>query len=97
MFDDRLLSIWDRLLSSGPRAIPAEASRYLLQLGLGEGDRTRMEDLAERCQNGTLTQEERAELDAYSHAAAFLTILQSKARSSIRSIHAVSGNGAPAA
>ena len=45
---------------------------------------------------GTLTPDERAELEAYSHAAAFLNVLQSKARSSLRHSVAVSGNGTPA-
>jgi hypothetical protein len=97
MPDNAILSIWERVLQSGGGALPAEVASYILRLGLPESDRSRMTDLSEKAQDGTLTEEERAELEAYSHAAAFLTVLQSKARVSLRSAAPVTGNGTPAA
>lgn len=97
MPDNLILSIWERLLQPGAGPLPPEVAGYVLRLGLPEADRRRMGELAGKAQDGTLNPDERAELEAYSHAAAFLTILQSKARASLRSSVPVTGNGAPAA
>ena len=97
MADDFILSIWSRLLQSDAGAIPPEAASYFLRLRLPAEDRERMEELAQKSGEGTLTSDERTELETYSHASAFLTIIQSRARSSLRSSVPVSGNGTPAA
>lgn len=97
MPDNPVLSIWERVIQPGGGPLPAEVAGYLLRLGLPESDRTRVAELSAGAQDGTLTAEERAELEAYTHATAFLTVLQSKARVSLRSPAPVSGNGAPAA
>jgi hypothetical protein len=91
-----ILSIWDRLFPH-EGALPPELARYALRLGLSDEDRARMTALAEKNGDGTLAPDERAELEAYSHAAAFLSVLQSKARVALRSPAAVNGNGAPTA
>jgi hypothetical protein len=97
MPDNLILSIWERLLHPGGGSLPPEVASYVLRLGLPERDRSRMGELSEKAQDGSLGPDERAELEAYSHAAAFLTILQSRARLALRPTAAVTGNGAPAA
>lgn len=93
MIDDPIVTIWERLLFSGARPVPSEVARYILQLGMPLEDRERMNELGDKAQDDALTIEERAELEAYSHAAAFLSILQSKARGVQRNAILASSNG----
>jgi hypothetical protein len=44
-----------------------------------------MQELADRSSAGTLTSQERAELDGYLHIANFLAVLQSNARVALKS------------
>ena len=97
MSDDPVLSIWSRLLAPSGQALPPALAGYVLRLGFDNSDRSRMGALSEKSQSGSLTTEEREELDAYCHAAAFLSVLQSKARVALRTSAPVAGNGAPAA
>lgn len=97
MNDDPVLSIWSRLVSPSGQPLPPGLAGYVLRLGFDDGDRARMGELSEKAQAGSLSTEEREELDAYCHAAAFLSVLQSKARVALRSHAPVSSNGAPAA
>jgi hypothetical protein len=96
MSDDPVLAIWDRILTPAGHTLPPSLASHLLRLGFAESDRARMADLSEKSQAGSLTAEEREELDAYCHAAAFLSVLQSKARVALRA-QPVAANGAPAA
>ncbi len=57
-----------------------EAARSLLKLTFSEDDRKRVSRLLARNQDGRLTADERAELDEYLRADAFLSSLKSKAR-----------------
>jgi hypothetical protein len=61
-----------------------EAAEYLLSIGFADSDRRRMEELAERSQAGTLTDEEGAEYDSYLHIGNLLAVMQSKARVALR-------------
>jgi len=96
MADDPILAIWDRLLNT-PQPLPAGVASYILRLGFPDTDRSRMGDLSEKAQSGSLSSDETAELEAYCHAAAFLSVLQSKARVALKTGPAVSSNGTPAA
>lgn len=96
MADDPVLAIWDRILTPAGHPLPPNLAGHFLRLGFAEADRTRMGDLSEKAQSGSLTAGEREELDAYCHAAAFLSVLQSKARVALRA-QPVATNGAPAA
>jgi hypothetical protein len=97
MADDPILALWDRLLGTSAQPFPAGLAGYVLRLGFGEEDRTRMGELSEKAEGGSLSDDERAELEAYCHAAAFLSVLQSKARVALRSALPVNGHGTPAA
>lgn len=93
MTTDTLLSIWERAIPPGD-GLPLDAAREFLRITLAEEDRTRAADLSARAGTGTLTTDERAELEAFTHAAALLTILHSKARVALR---VGGGHGVPAA
>jgi hypothetical protein len=97
MPDDPILALWNRVLAPGGRALPPELAGYVLRLGFGDADRARLGELSDRSQAGALSTEERAELESYCHAAAFLSVLQSQARAALRTPYPVTGNGAPAA
>jgi hypothetical protein len=97
MPEDVILSIWDRVVRADGQPMSPEVAAQLLRLRLSDADRERVGALSRKAEDGTLSEGERAELEAYSHAAAFLTILQSKARVALRSAAPVSGNGTPAA
>ncbi|AMV23540.1 hypothetical protein VT84_03960 [Gemmata sp. SH-PL17] len=97
MADDPILSLWSRLISPTGHPLPPNLAGYVLRLGFDDGDRARMGELSEKSQAGTLSIDERAELEAYCHATAFLSVLQSKARVAIRTPSSISNNGTPAA
>ncbi len=97
MADDPILSIWSRLVSPAGQSLPPGLAGYVLRLGFDDGDRARMGELSEKSQSGLLSADERAELEAYCHASAFLSVLQSKARVALRTPALATGNGAPAA
>jgi hypothetical protein len=72
--------IWARLIESKKSEIPPEVARYLLSVEFGDGDRERMEYLADRCGQGALTPDEEAEFDSFLHVGNLLAVMQSKAR-----------------
>ena len=70
----------DRMLDPLGRALTPDAARQLAELRADAELQRRMDDLAERCNEGGLTPDERAEYEAYVTAAALIAVLQSKAR-----------------
>ena len=60
-----------------------ELAQYVIAMRFSDEQAARYEDLAYRNQEGSLTPDERAELDAFVAANTFLTILKSKARRSL--------------
>jgi hypothetical protein len=83
---NREAAIWARLIQSQPEELTPEAARYLLGLGFSESDRARMQELADRSQAGTLTEEEAAEFDSYLHIGNLLAVMQSRARLTLAQI-----------
>ena len=82
---NREADIWARLVRVQDDALPADVARFLLSIDFAEEDEERMQELADRSSAGTLTNQERAELDGYLHIANFLAVLQSKARAALKS------------
>jgi hypothetical protein len=76
-------AILDRLIAAGRQELPADAARYLLAIDFAPADRERMNELAGKAQDGTLSQEDAAELENYRHVSHLLALLQSKARKSL--------------
>jgi hypothetical protein len=62
----------------------AEHARYILSLTFSSKQLARYETLAEKANEGTLSEEESGEIDEFISANALLMILQSKARLSLK-------------
>jgi hypothetical protein len=62
------------------RVLTPEAARQLLDVRADEETQRRIDDLAEKCTEGSLTSEERSEYQGYISSFNFLTLLQAKAR-----------------
>ena len=76
--------VLDRLLDPVGRCLSQRSARELAGLRGDEEAQDRVRKLAEKCNEGTLSAEERAEYEAYVMAANIVAILQAKARSRLR-------------
>jgi hypothetical protein len=63
---------------------PPELARTLLELRFSAQQINRMDNLADKNNAGTLTEIERAEMENYARVGTFLSLLQSKARLSLK-------------
>ena len=70
----------DRLLDPVGRSLSVKAARELACLRADEEAQTRVSELAEKCNAGTLSADERTEYEACVMAANIVAILQAKAR-----------------
>ena len=82
--------ILNRLLRPDQPTLTPEAARSILAIEFPAEDRERMNDLAAKAREGTLTPEERAWIEGYERVGNFLSLMKSKARLSLRA----SANGA---
>jgi hypothetical protein len=86
MVADTEADILERVLDGDPTdALPPEVSRYLLTLAFRHDDQQRIEELADKSNEGALTPGERAELERYNRVRLWLVRLKSRAR------HALAG------
>jgi hypothetical protein len=60
------------------------ASRSILDIKLTQEDNRRLEVLADKARQGTLTTEETAELDSYRHVGRILELMKAKAKISLK-------------
>jgi len=74
---NRVLS---RLLEPVGRMMPLEFAEELAAMQAAPEVQARIDELAEKCNEGELTPEERAEYDAYVDAIDVISLLQAKAR-----------------
>lgn len=74
----------DGLLDPVVRCLTPRAARQLAGLRADEEAQARVHELAEKCNEGKLSAEERAEYEAYAMAANIVAILQAKARARMR-------------
>jgi hypothetical protein len=81
-------AIWSRLVEMRHEPISAETARYLLSFRLSEADHSRMQELMDKSNEGTLTREDEAEFDSYLNIADLLTVMHSQARLAMRSMGA---------
>ena len=77
-------AIWERVIDPNEEDLSPEAARFLLRLDFGEPDHARMQELAQKSNDGTLTADERVELQNYVRIGNVLALMQSKARLSLR-------------
>jgi hypothetical protein len=73
----------DRILEPVGRCLTPEVARALVGLRADAETQARIEELADKCTEGTLSPAERAEYEAYVTAIDFLAILQAKARGAL--------------
>ena len=71
----------NRLLDPVSRCFSDEGARELVNLRADAETQARVQELAEKCNEGTLSPEERSEYEAFVMAADIVAILQAKARS----------------
>ena len=81
---DRGAEILARTIKPRAGDLSVEAARSILSFRLSEDDRDRVNELAAKARSGTLTAEQRAELDEYERITGLLELMQSKARLSLR-------------
>ena len=84
--DDRTseIAIFARLIKADAGNLSRELARYILTLGFDEEDQARMNELAERNQEGALAAKEQVELQNFVKAGHLLALLHSKARRSLK-------------
>lgn len=73
-------AVLDRLLEPVSRCFTGEVARALLAVRVDELAQARVDELADKCDAGTLTPDERDEYDAHIQASTLIGILQAKAR-----------------
>ena len=73
-------NVLSQLLEPVGRMMPVEFARGLAALRATPEVQARIDELADKCNEGQLTAEERAEYDAYIDAIDVISILQAKAR-----------------
>jgi len=76
--------ILSRVIAPEAPTIPPDTARMILTFDFGQTDRERMNQLAEKAREGTLTVEEQAEIDCYERVGHFLSLLHAKARISLK-------------
>jgi hypothetical protein len=75
----------DRLLEPFSRCLNREAAERILQFQVDQDVQTRIDELAERANEGALTPEERSEYQDYVDAADMIAIFKLKARRLLQS------------
>jgi len=78
-------NILDRFLDPVGSYLTPEVARRLVRFRADARTQKRLDELAEKNQDGKLTEAEREEYDTFISAIDFVTVLQSKARSILKS------------
>jgi len=84
MIANTQMAILDRVIKPEANGITPDTARFILTMTFEPQDHERMDGLAEKARQGTLTDDDRAELDEYRRAADLLALLHSKARLALK-------------
>jgi hypothetical protein len=76
-------AVLSRLIGPERENLPVAAARAILKLDFEPRDHERMQELSLKAKEGTLTAEERAEIDAYERVGCLLDLMHSLARRSL--------------
>jgi hypothetical protein len=76
--------ILNRIIDPANPNLTPEAAKALLQFGYSETDHARVAELSRKSNEGSLSPEERRELESYVFVGDVLSMLKSKARASLR-------------
>jgi hypothetical protein len=90
LIESNFAEVWERTLHLSQGDLPPDAARYFLKLQFAEGDRARMDQLADKARTGSLADAEGAELEQYMLIGWFIDLVKSKARLSLGVQHALS-------
>ena len=77
-------TLWERLIEPEEQEMSSDAARHILTLKFAAADIERMNELAAKARQGTLTSEEDDELETYIRVGNRLSILKSKARQHLK-------------
>jgi hypothetical protein len=80
----RRLNLLEQVINSGTERMTPELARYFLTLDFPAESHARYAQLATKAQEGSLSKGEQAELEEFLSVNSFLTIIQSKARVSLK-------------
>lgn len=80
MQNERGSAVLNEMLEPLSRCFGLKTARALVGLRASERTQARVDELAEKCNEGQLTPDERAEYEAYVQASTLIGILQAKAR-----------------
>jgi uncharacterized protein YnzC (UPF0291/DUF896 family) len=75
-----------KLLAPLGRSLTPEVARALIHLRADSAVQERLDELADKSTEGTLTNDERAEYEIYIHAIDFISVLQTQARRLLKNI-----------
>ena len=78
------IAIFGRLIKADKTDLSRELARYILTLGFDEEDQNRMSELARKNQEGSLSSDEKAELENFVKVGHLLALLHSKASKSLK-------------
>ena len=81
-------AIMQRLVDPHRCGWTEQAARAVLQLSLSGEDRMRASELADKANEGSLTETQQSELESYLRVGAFVDLMQSKARLFLREVQA---------
>jgi hypothetical protein len=73
-------NVLDRFLDPFGAFLTPEVARRLVDFRVDEQTQARIDDLADKCNEGQLTSPEREEYDTFISVMDFITVLQAKAR-----------------
>jgi hypothetical protein len=77
-------AILTRVVLPDAATLTPGVAQSVLSMEFTAADRRRMNELSEKAQEGTLTNDEQTELDSYERVGHFLSLLKSKARRSLQ-------------
>jgi hypothetical protein len=78
------LAILSRILEPEEPTLSPDAARSLLSLDFRPQDRARMQELAAKARDGTLSPEEHLEIDNYEKVGHVLSLMKAKAKVSLK-------------
>jgi hypothetical protein len=79
------VALLDQLLDPFTQCLDAESARRVIEFGIAPEVQQRVSALAEKANDGVLTQDERTDYEALINAADFIAILKLKAQRSLAS------------
>jgi hypothetical protein len=83
-FSPSEVAVLGRLIGPEREKLPIATARAILELDFEPRDHERMHELSLKAKQGTLTAEERAEIDAYGRVGCLLDLMHSLARRSLK-------------